>query len=142
MAKTGAQISRSYRLRNSEKVRSRDRERKRRSALRDKSENEREISSAVAVLEPPEPVQSVASDGSDLADDLFRWSDDVLRVPPIHGNQGRALTLAPYLRRFISDCLDPNVSEVALIISRKNSKTTAAGILLLRHLAGRAVQFF
>ena len=134
MAKTSAQISKSYRLRNSEAVKARDRDRKRRATLRDKSENEREISSAVAVLEPP--VQAVVSDGSDMADALFQWSEEVLKVPPIHQNQGRPFTLAPYLKSFLRDCLDPNVSEVALIISRKNSKTTAAAILLLWHLVG------
>ena len=131
MAKTSAQISKSYRLRNSEAVKERDRERKRRAALRAKSENEREISSAVAVLECPDPVQAVESDGSDMADALFqveRGSFEGAAYPreikagPSHWH--------PYLKSFLRDCLDPNVSEVSLIISRKNSKTSAASILL------------
>ena len=127
MPKSGAQISKSYRLRNSEKVRARDRARKRRVSLQAKARKDVDIYSSVAVLEPPEPVQAVEDDRRDLAADLFRWSEDVLRVPPIHQNQGRPMKLAGYIKSFLSDCLDPGVSEVALIISRKNSKTTAHG---------------
>lgn len=62
------------------------------------------------------------------------WSAECLKVPPGHPNAGEPLVLPAYLVSFLRDTFAHR--ESLLCISRKNSKSTAAAILLLSALRG------
>ena len=73
---------------------------------------------ALNPLPPPEPPPSPAEWPSDPAGALGAWARDRLIVPPGHPNAGKPMKLPDYLQRFLSDALQAETNEAALLNSR------------------------
>ena len=72
----------------------------------------------------------------DEAGAIIRWAHECLVVPPGHPLSGQPMTVPPYMERVYWDLYAPGVTELALIIARKNVKSAAVAVLLLAHLIG------
>ena len=66
---------------------------------------------------------------------VAEWSLKRLKVPPGHGNAGRAMHLPPFALKFLRDALRPGVREAGLFCARKNAKSAVLAVLILAHLA-------
>ena len=71
-------------------------------------------------LHPPEPPprKEPPEWPSDPAGALAAWARDRLIVPPGHPNAGKPMKLPDYLQRFLSDALQAETNEAALLNSR------------------------
>ena len=98
-----------------------------RDSLRRRREAERE-SKRVVITWPPPPADPAAA--------LCDWARDKLIVPAGHPRAGERFELPPYLAEFFADALDESTHEAALIIARKNAKSSGVAALLLAFLAG------
>ena len=64
------------------------------------------------------------------------WAAETLRVPDGHPAAGQAFIIPPYLAAFFADALDENTVEAALIIARKNAKSSSVAALLACFMVG------
>ena len=115
MALTQAQRAKIYRVKNADKVRAADAERKRKSRVKREAKNKNPES-------PDDPAQAI-----------FEWARDRLVVPPGHKNEGKPFTLPQYGVDFIRDVFKHK--ETLLCCARKNSKSGIVAVLILAHLA-------
>ena len=80
------------------------------------------------------PVEVLPSWPDNPGNAVAVWSSECLKVPPGHPNAGQRLVLPPYLVTFLRDVFRHR--ESLLCLARKNSKSTAAAVLLLSALRG------
>ena len=64
------------------------------------------------------------------------WAEENLIVPAGHPKQGEAFIIPAYLARFFADALDEKTNEAALIIARKNAKSSSVAALLVCFMIG------
>ena len=114
--------SRRFRKRHPAKVRTvaREAQRKHRAAAREEKR--------VVITWPDSP--------ADPAGALCEWARDTLRVPPGHPKAGERFEIPEYLAAFFADALRGDTHEAALIIARKNAKSSGVAALLLAFLVG------
>ena len=122
MALTATQRSRRHRAKHPQKARvdSREAQRKHRA----KAAESRRV-----VITWPDPP-------ADPAGALCEWTRDKLIVPPGHPKAGERFEIPEYLAAFFADALSDETHEAALIIARKNAKSSGVAALLLAFLAG------
>ena len=122
MPLSATERSRRYRKRHPAKVRTvgREAQRKHRAAAREEKR---------VVITWPDPP-------ADPAGALCEWTRDNLRVPPGHPKAGERFEIPEYLAAFFADAMSNETHEAALIIARKNTKSSGVAALLLAFLAG------
>ena len=82
----------------------------------------------VVITWPPPP--------ADPAGALCQWAKEKLIIPPGHANAGQPFELPEYLAAFFADALAKGTQEAALIIARKNAKSSGVAALLTAFLIG------
>ena len=122
MALTPTERSARYRKKHPARSRAivRDSQRRRRAEAREEKR---------VVITWPDP-------SADPAGALCEWTRDKLIVPPGHPKAGERFEIPEYLAAFFADALRVDTHEAALIIARKNAKSSGVAALLLAFLAG------
>ena len=64
------------------------------------------------------------------------WAAENLIVPAGHPAAGKPFIIPAYLARFFADALDEKTNEAALIIARKNAKSSSVAALLVCFMVG------
>ena len=64
------------------------------------------------------------------------WAAENLIVPAGHPAAGQPFIIPAYLARFFADALDEKTNEAALIIARKNAKSSSVAALLVCFMVG------
>ena len=105
-----------YRERNLEKVRKRDRDRKKKARVK-------KAKTPSSKAFPASPSKAIA-----------KWAREKLVVPPGHPLEGKPLVIPDFGLRFLEDVFCH--SEASLIVARKNAKSAIVAVLLLAHLIG------
>ena len=67
---------------------------------------------------------------------LCEWARETLIVPPGHPKAGERFELPAYLAAFFADALAVDTHEAALIIARKNGKSSSVAALLACFMVG------
>ena len=81
-----------------------------------------------AITWPPPP--------ADPAGALCEFARQRLIVPPGHKNSGQPFQIPEYLAAFFADALAKGTQEAALIIARKNAKSSGVAALLIASMIG------
>ena len=82
------------------------------------------------------PVLAFPGNVPDPAGAVSEWARRCLVVPPGHPKAGQPFEIPAYLEKFFGDALADDCHEAALIIARKNAKSSGVAALLLAFLTG------
>ena len=82
------------------------------------------------------PVLAFPGNVPDPAGAVSEWARRCLVVPPGHPKAGQPFEIPEYLESFFRSALADDCHEAALIIARKNAKSSGVAALLLAFLAG------
>lgn len=122
---SGAERQARWRRRHPVKARVTSREGQQRYRAREKATT---AAKQPAITWPPPP--------ADPAGALCEWAREKLIVPPGHKNSGQPFQIPAYLAAFFADALAKGTQEAALIIARKNAKSSGVAALLAASLLG------